>query len=171
MCANRYLPCVGCSCICVAHESCHQRPEGYAPQPCPQAVAAIRSSTGCRRADAEGLRCLSSSSLSLSAAGSPLETTSSHRRYEGRFHREALARVSATRALVREHYGSLVKRDRQPGVVGGSEAEKRAWLGAAHQTATLFSWNIDSIVCSSRNWSKRINSWYPRYVDRLDQRH
>jgi hypothetical protein len=115
------------------------------------------------------LQGLSASSLSLPAAGPPFEATGSHRRHQGRFHREALPRVGTTSALVREHNWPIAKRNRQPGVAGGPEAEKRAWLGALHRTATLFNWNIDSIVCSSGNWSKPTNCWYPRYVGRLDQ--
>jgi ribosomal protein S10 len=163
-----HLPRVIYGCIFVTYGSRQCGRKSRTSQPCPRTLAAVRSSASCCRADGAGPRSLSTSSLSLSAAGSPIETASSHRRYQSRFHREALARVSATRALVRKHYGSLVKRDRQPSVVGGSEAEKRAWLSALHRSATLFSWNIDSIVCSSRNWSKPTNCWCPRYVGRLD---
>ena len=134
-------------CTFVTYGSHQRGRKSRTPQPCSRTLAAVRSSARCSRADGARPRCLSTPSLSLSAAGSPFETTSSHRRYQGRFHCEALARVSATRARFREHYGSLVKRDRQPGVVGGPEAEKRAWLSGPHRTATLFSWNIDSIVC------------------------
>src|SRR6516225_999574 len=157
-------------CTFVTYGSRQRGRKSRTPQPCSRTLAAVRSSARCSRADGARPRCLSTPSLSLSAVGSPFETTSSHRRYQGRFHCEALARVSATRARFREHYGSLVKRDRQPGVVGGPEAEKRAWLSGPHRTATLFSWNIDSIVCSSRNWNKFTNCWCPRYVGRLDQR-
>jgi hypothetical protein len=165
-----YLPHVICGCMFMTYGSRQRGRKSRTSQLCSRTLAAVRSSAGCCRADGAGARRLSTSSLSLSAAGAPLETTSSHRRYQGRFHCEALARVSATRALVREHYRSLVKRDRQPGVVGGPEAEKRAWLSGPHRTATLFSWNIDSIVCSSRNWNKFTNCWCPRYVGPLDQR-
>src|SRR5487761_368975 len=83
--------------------------------------------------------------------------------------RQAYRRIGTTGSLVREHHGSIAKRDRQPGVAGGTDAEKKAWLSELHQTAMLFSWNIDSIVCSSRNWSKPTNCWCPRYAGRLDQ--
>jgi hypothetical protein len=165
-----HLPCVIYGCIFVTYGSRQRGRKSRTSQLCSRTLAAVRSSARCCRADGAGPRRLSTSSLSLSAAGAPLETTSSRRGYQGCFHCEALARVSATRALVREHYGSLVKRDRQPGVAGGPEAEKRAWLSAAHRTATLFSWNIDSIVCFSRDWSKPTNCWCRRYVGRLDQR-
>ncbi len=74
-----------------------------------------------------------------------------------------------TSALVREQHWSIAKRNCQPGVARGPEAEKRAWLSALHRTATLFNWNIDSIVCSSKNWSKSTNCWCPRYVGQLGQ--
>jgi len=43
----------------------------------------------------------------------------------------------------REHDGSVVKRDRQQGVVGNTGAETKAWLISLHATA-LFSWSIAS---------------------------
>ena len=157
-------------CIFVTYGSRQRGRKSRTPQPCSRTLAAVRSSARCGRADGTGPRRLCTSSLSLSAAGSPFETTSSRRRYQSRFHCEAFARVGATRTFVRKHYRSLVKRDRQPGIAGGPEAEKRAWLSAAQRSATLFSWNIDSIVCSSGNWSKPTNCWCPRCVGRLDQR-
>src|SRR6516162_140504 len=152
-----HLLCVIYGCTVVTYESRQRSRESRAPQPCPRTVAAVRSSARCSSADGAGPRGLSASSLSLSAAGPPFEATSSHRRHQGRVHREALPRVGTTSALVREPHWSIAKRNRQPGVVGGPEAEKRAWLSALHRTAALFSWNIDSIVCSSGNWSKSIN--------------
>src|SRR2546422_9812493 len=156
-------------CTVVTYGSRQRERKSRTPQPCPRTAAAVRSSARCGSADGAGPRCFASSGLSLSAAGTPFEATSPHRRHQGRFHREALPRVGATSALVREHHRSVDKRNRQPGVAGGPEAEKRAWLSAPHRTATLFSWNIDSIVCSSENWSKSTNCWCLRYVVRLDQ--
>jgi len=164
-----YLCCVIYGCTTVTYGSRQRGCKSRAPQLCPRTAAAVRSSAKCGSADGAGPRCLSASSLSLSAAGPPFEATSSHRRHQGRFHREALPRVGATSTLVREHHWSIAKRNRQPGVVGGPEAEKRAWLSAPRRTAPLFSWNIDSIVCSSGNWNKPTNCWCPRYVGRLDQ--
>lgn len=158
-------------CTFVTYGSRERNRKSRAPQPGSRTAAAVRSSARCGCADGARLWCLSASSLSLSAAGPPFEATSSHRRQQDRFHCEALPRVGTTSALVREHHWSIAKRNRQPGVVGGTEAEKRAWLSALHRTATLFSWNIDSIVCSSRNWSKLTNYWCPRYVGRLDPQH
>jgi Tfp pilus tip-associated adhesin PilY1 len=155
-------------CTIVTYGSRQRGRKSRAPQPCPRAAAAVRSSARCGSADGAGPHCLSASSLSLSAAGPPFEATSPDRRHQGRFHCEALARVGTTSALVREHHWSIAKRNCQPGVAGGPEAEKRAWLSALPRTATLFSWNIDSIVCSSGNWSKSTNCWCPRYVGRLD---
>src|SRR5262250_206380 len=152
MLAVLHLRHVICGCTFVTYGSRQRCRKSAAPQPCPRTAAAVRSFARCGRAHGAGPWCLSTSSLSLSAAGPPFEATRSHRRHQGRFHREALARVGATSALVREHYWSVVKRDCQPGVAGGPEAEKRAWLSAPHRATTLFSWNIDSIVCSSRNW-------------------
>jgi hypothetical protein len=166
--ANLPLCCVIYGCTVVTYGSRQRERKSRAPQPCPRTAAAVRSSARCGSADGEGPQYLSASSLSLSAAGSPFEATSPHRRHQGRFHREALPRVGTTSALVREHHWSIAKRNRQPGVTGGPEAEKRAWLSALHRSATLFSWNIDSIVCSSGNWSKPTNCWCPRYVGRLD---
>lgn|SRR5215831_17326057 len=156
-------------CTVVTYGSCQCSRKSRTSQPCPRIASAVRSTAGCGRADGAGPRCFTSTGLSLSAAGPPLEATSPHRRHQGRFHREALPRVGTTSALVREHHWSITKRNRQPGVAGGSEAEKRAWLSALQRTAALFSWNIDSIVCSSENWSKSTNCWCPRYVGRLDQ--
>ena len=156
-------------CTVVTYGSCQRERKSRTPQPCARTAAAVRSSARCGSADGAGSRCFTSSGLSLSAAGTPFEATSPHRRHQGRFHREALPRVGTTSALVREHHWSIAKRNRQPGVAGDPEAEKRAWLSALHRTAALFSWNIDSIVCSSENWSKSTNCWCPRYVGRLDQ--
>src|SRR6266478_6122932 len=164
-----HLCCVIYGCTVVTYGSRQRARKSRASQPCPRTAAAVRSSARCGSADGAGPQCLSASSLSLSAAGPSFEATSPHRRHQGRFHREALPRVGTTSALVREHHWSIAKRDRQPGVAGGPEAEKRAWLSALHRAAALFSWNIDSIVCSSENWSKSTNCWCPRYVGRLDQ--
>lgn len=156
-------------CTVVTYGSRQRERKSRTPQPCPRTAAAVRSSARGGSAHGAGPQCLSASSLSLSAAGPPFEATSPHRRHQGRFHSEALPRIGTTSALVREHHWSIAKRNRQPGVAGGPEAEKRAWLSALHPSATLFSWNIDSIVCSSGNWSKPTNCWCPRYVGRLDQ--
>ncbi len=165
-----HLWCVIYGCTVVTYGSRERSRESRTPQPCPRTAAAVRSSARCGSADGAGPRCFTSTGLSLSAAGPPLEATSPHRRHQDRFHREALPRVGTTSALVREHHGSIAERNRQPGVAGCPEAEKRAWLSALHRSATLFSWNIDSIVCSSGNWSKSTNCWCPRYVGQLDQR-
>lgn len=165
-----HLSCVIYGCTVVTCGSRQRSRKSRASQPCPRTAAAVRSSARCSSADGAGPRGLSASSLSLSAAGPPFEASSSHWRHQDRFHGEALPRVGSTSALVREHHGSIAKRNCQPSVVGGTEAEKRAWLSALHRTATLCSWNIDSIVCSSRNWSKPTNCWCPRYVGRLGQR-
>ncbi len=156
-------------CTVVTYGTRQRSRKSRTPQPCARTVAAVRSSARCSSADGAGPRDLSASSLSLSAAGPPFEATSPHRRHQGRFHREALPRVGTTSALVRKHHWSIAKRNRQPGIGDSPEAEKRAWLSALHRTATLLSWNIDSIVCSSGNWSKPTNCWCPRYVGRLDQ--
>src|SRR6266478_2411274 len=155
-------------CTVVTYGSRQRERKSRTPQPCARTAAAVRSSARCGSADGAGPRCFTSSGLSLSAAGPSFEATSPHRRQQGRFHREALPRVGTTSALVREHHGSIAKRNRQPGVAGGPEAEKRAWLSALHRSATLFSRNIDAIVCLSGNWSKPTNCWCPRYVGRLD---
>jgi len=157
-------------CTVVTYGPRQRERKSRTPQPCSRTAAAVRSSARCGGATGRGPQCLSASSLSLSTAGPPFEATSSHRRHQGRFHREALPRVGATSALVRKHHWSVAKRNRQPGVAGGPEAEKRAWLSVPHRTATLFSWNIDSIVCSLGSWSKPTNCWCLRYADRLDQR-
>lgn len=151
----------------VTYGSRQRERKSRTPQPCSRTAAAVRSSARCGSADGARPRCLSAPSLSLSAVGPPFEATRSHRRHQGRFHCKALPRVGTTSALVRKHHWSIAKRNRQPGVAGGPEAEKRAWLSAPHRTATLFCWNIDSIVCSSGNWSKPTNYWCPRYVGRL----
>ena len=157
------------SCIVVTYGSRQCGRNSRTSQPCPRTAAAVRSSARCGSADGPGPRCLSASSLSLSAESPAFEAASSYRRYQGRLHRQALPRIGTKGSLVREHHGSIAKRDRQPGVAGGTDAEKKAWLSELHQTAMLFSWNIDSIVCSSRNWSKPTNCWCPRCVGRLDQ--
>ena len=164
-----HLCCVIYGCTVVTYGSRQRERKSRTPQPCSRTAAAVRSSARCGSADGARPRSLSASSLSLSAAGPPFEATSSHWRHQGRFHRKALPKVGTTSALVRKHHWSIAKRNRQPGVVSGPEAEKRAWLSALHRTAALFSWNIDSIVCSSGNWSKPINYWCPRYVGQLDQ--
>ena len=156
-------------CTVVTYESRKRERKSRTPQPCPRTAAAVRSSARCGSENGAGSRCLSASSLSLSAAGASFEAASPHQRHQGRFHRETFPRVGATSALVREQHWSIAKRNCQPGVARGPEAEKRAWLSALQRTATLFSWNIDSIVCSSENWSKSTNCWCLRYVVRLDQ--
>jgi len=164
-----HLLCVIYGCTVVTYGSCQRSRKSRTSQPCPRIAPAVRSAAGRGGADGAGPRYFTSSGLSLSAAGPPFEATSPHRRHQGRLHREALPRVGTTSALVREHHWSIAKRNRQPGVAGGPEAKKRAWLSALHRTAALFSWNIDSIVCSSENWSKSTNCWCPKYVGRLDQ--
>src|ERR1700675_4367716 len=111
------------SCTVVTYGSRQRERKGRTPQPCSRTAAAVRSSARCGSADGARLRCLSASSLSLSAASPPFEATSPHRRRQGRFAREALPKVGATSALVREHHWSIAKRNRQPGVTGGPEAE------------------------------------------------
>jgi hypothetical protein len=168
MCSNEHLWYVTGGRIYVTYGSRDRSPESPKTQPRARTAASIRPFAPCRRTIGEGVWCFSSSSLSLSAAGPSFEATSSHRRHQGRFHCEALPRVGTTSALVREHHWSIAKRNRQPSVAGDPEAEKRAWLSELHRTATLFSWNIDSIVCLSGNSSKSTNCWCPRDVGRLD---
>ena len=168
MCSNEYLRYVTYGRIYVTYGSRYGSPESRTTQPRTRTSSSIRPSARCRRATGARLWCLSASSLSLSAAGPPFEATGSHRRHQGRFHREALPKVGTTSALVREQHGFIVKRDRQPGVADGPKAEKRAWLSELHRAATRFSWNIDSIVCSSRSWSKPTNCWCLRYAGQLD---
>jgi len=165
-----HLCCVIYGCTFVTYDGSRQRVrKSRTPQPCPRTAAAVRSSARCGSENGAGSRCLSASSLSLSAAGASFEAASPHQRHQGRFHRETFPRVGATSALVREQHWSIAKRNCQPGVARGPEAEKRAWLSALQRTATLFNWNIDSIVCSSKNWSKSTNCWCPRYVGQLGQ--
>jgi hypothetical protein len=156
-------------CTVVTYESRQRERKSRTPQPCARTAAAVRSSARCGSADGARPQGFSASGLSLSAAGASFEAASPHQRHQGRFHRETFPRVGATSALVREHHWSIAKRNCQPGVARGPKAEKRAWLSALHRTAALFSWNIDSIVCSSENWSKSTNCWCPIYVGRLDQ--
>ena len=165
-----HLYCVIYGCTVVTYGSRQRSRESRTPQPCPRTAAAVRSSARCGSADGAGPQCLSASSLSLSAAGPPFEATSSHRRHQGRFHREALPRVGTTSALVREHHWSIAERNRQPGVAGGPEAEKRAWLSAPHRSAALFSWNIDSIVYCRPSWSRHTSYWCPKNVGPLSRR-
>lgn len=168
MCAKRYLQRVGCGCTCMAHESCQQRAKGYAPQPCPQTVAAIRSSAGCRHADAEAFQSLSSSSLSLFAAGAASDAAGPRRRCQSGIHRQALPKIGSTTSGHREAEWFVVERDREPSAPCGFAAEKKAWLGDPHATAPRFIWNIASIGCSLKNLSTLTNFLFPRFVE---QRH
>jgi hypothetical protein len=49
-------------------------------------------------------------------------------------------------------------------------AATRAWLSAPSSTATLFTLNIASIVCSPRKSRKPTNFSFPKYAARLDRR-
>src|SRR6266704_1032085 len=114
-------------CTFVTYDGSRQRVrKSRTPQPCPRTAAAVRSSARCGSADGARPQGLSASGLSLSAAGPSFETTSSHRRHQGRFHGEALPRVGATSALVREHHRSVAKRNRQPGVAKRASSDRHA---------------------------------------------
>jgi hypothetical protein len=170
MCAKRYLQCVVCGRIYMAHESCQQRSKGYAPQPRPRTVAAIRSAAGCRHADAEGFRPLSSSSLSLSAAGPAPEASGARWRCQGCVHGQALPKISAASSHLRQAHGFVIERNRKPSIAGGLAAEKKAWLNGLHSTAMSFITNIVSIVCSLKNSNKFTNFLCPKSAVRSDQR-
>src|SRR5882724_8760124 len=118
-----HLCCVIYGCTFVTYDGSRQRVrKSRTPQPCSRTAAAVRSSARCSSAVGRGPQCFSASSLSFSAAGPSFETTSSHRRHQGRFHREALPRVGAASALVREHHRSV-----------GSEIVSRALLAVLKQ--------------------------------------
>lgn len=169
MCAKRYVQRVSSGCICMAHESCQQRAKGYAPQPRPQTVAAIRSSAGCGRTDAEGFRSLTSSSLSLFAAGAASDTAGPRRRCQSSIHRQALAKIGSATSSLREPGWFVVERGCEPSAPCDFAAEKKAWLGNPHATAPRFIWNIASIGCSFKNLSRLTNFLFPRFVEQRDR--
>src|SRR5438876_4332095 len=80
-----HLPHVIYGCIVVTYGSRQRDRKSPAPQPCPATAAPVRSSAGRGGADGAGLRCVSASSISLSAAGPALEATRSDRRYKVAF--------------------------------------------------------------------------------------
>ena len=170
MCAKRYLQCAGNGCICMAHEPCQQRSKGHAPQPRSRTVAAIRSSAGCRRANEERFRYLSSASVSLSSAGRAPEATTPSRRCQDRFYRETFSSISPAPSRFRNSQQSIAKRNCQSRSTRGLAAATRAWLSVPHPTATLFILNIASIACFPKNLSKPTNCSCPKSVARLDRR-
>src|SRR5207249_8752753 len=87
-------------------------------------------------------------SLSLSPASPAPEATGSYRRCQNRFYRQTFPKVGSASSRFREQYRFVVERDRQPSATGGIAAATRAWLSAPSSTATLFTLNIASIVCS-----------------------
>lgn len=170
MCAKRHLQCVECGCICMAHEPRHRRSKGHAPQPRSRTVAAIRSSAGCRRANEERFRHLSSASVSLSSTGLTSETASSRRRQQDRFYRKTFTSISPAPSRFRNSQQSIAKRNCQSRSTRGLAAATRAWLSVPHSTATLFSLYITLIACSLKNLSKSTNCSCPKSAVRWDRR-
>src|SRR6266480_3161860 len=128
-------------CTVVTYDGSRQRVrKSRTPQPCPRTAAAVRSSARCGSADGARPQGLSASGLSLSAAGPSFETTSSHRRHQGRFHGEALPSVGTTSALVHEQHWSIDKRNRERGDAGGAKAGRNVWLSGRRERAILFNW-------------------------------
>ncbi len=170
MCPKRYLRRVTYGCVVVTYGARQRSPKSRAPQPCAQIAAAFRPFAGCCRADGKGLRSLSSSSLSLSPASTAPEATASYRRCQNRFYCQTFSKVGSASSRFREQHRFVVERDRQPSATGGIAAATRAWLSAPPSTATLFTLNIASIVCSPRKSRKPTNFSFPKYVVRLDRR-
>lgn len=171
MCPKRYLRCVTYGCIRATYGSCQRNSKGPPPQPRARTAAALRSSAGCRFTDGERFRYFSSPSLSLSSTGPAPETTPPRRRCQDRFYRQTFSKVGSGPSHFREAHRFVVERDREPSAPRGFAAEKKAWLGGPHSTATRFISNIASIACSRKNSSRPTNFSFPPYVDRWDPWH
>src|SRR2546426_3331359 len=146
--ARGCLRCVTYGCIFVSYGPSYRGRESRTPQPCTRTVAALRPLAGCRRANGERFRDLSTTSLSLFAAGSAPEAAGSRRRCQGGVHRQAFSRIDSTPSGFCEPHRFVVERDREPSAPRRFAAEKKAWLGGPHSTATRFISNIASIGCS-----------------------
>jgi hypothetical protein len=121
----------------------------------------INGSAGCRFADGERFRYFSSPSLSLSSTGPAPEATPPRRRCQDRFYRQTFSKVGSGPSHFREAHRFVVERDREPSAPRGFAAEKKAWLGGPHSTATRFISNIASIACSRKNSSRPTNFSFP----------
>jgi hypothetical protein len=168
MCAKRYLRRVIYGCVVVTHEAGYYTGKSRAPQSRAQTAATVRLFAGRCSSDGETLRHLSTTSVSLSAAGPAPGQASSHRRSQGCLHCKTFSRTSSAFARFCEAHRFVIERDREPGITYSCAAEKKAWLGSLHLTTAPFNLNIVSIVCFLKNSSKSSRSLCLPYVDRLD---
>jgi hypothetical protein len=168
MCSKRYLRCVTYGCVIVTYGPSYHARKSRAPQLRAQTAATNRLFAGRCCSDGETLRHLPTTSLSLFAAGPTPGQAGSRRRSQGCFHCKTFSRTSSAPSRFCEPHRFVVERDRESGITCGFAAEKKAWLGGLHTTATRFNSNIASIVCSLKNSSKSTNSSCLPYVERLD---
>ena len=168
MCPKRYLRHVIYGCVVVTYGASYCTGKSRAPQSRAHTAATIRLFAGRCCSDGETLRHLSTTSVSLFAAGTVPGKAGSRRRSQGCFHCKTLSRTGSAPARFCESHRFVIERDREPGIACSLAAEKKAWLGVLHSTTACFNSNIVSIVCSRKNSSKSTKSLYLPYVDRLD---
>jgi hypothetical protein len=168
MCSKRYLWRVIYGCVVVTHGASYCTGKSRAPQLRTQTAATIRSFAGRCCSDGETLRHLSTTSVSLFAAGPAPGRAGSRRRSQGCFHCKTFSRTGSAPARFCESHRFVIERDREPGITSSFATEKKAWLGGLHLTTAPFNSNIVSIVCSLKNSSKSTKPLCLPYVDGLD---
>jgi hypothetical protein len=168
MCPKRYLRHVIYGCVVVTHGPGYYTGKSRAPQLRAQTVATIRLFAGRCSSDGETLRHLSTTGVSLFAAGPAPGQAGSRRRSQDCFHCKTFSRTGSAPARLCESHRFVVERDCESGIACSLAAEKKAWLGGLHSTIAPFNSNIVSIVCSLKNSSKSTKSLCLPYVDRLD---
>ena len=168
MCPKRYLCRVIYGCVVMTHGASYCAGKSRAPQSRAHTAATIRLFAGRCCSDGETLRHLSTTSVSLFAAGTVPGKAASRRRSQGCFHCKTFSRTGSAPARFSESHRFVTERDREPGIACSLTAEKKAWLGVLCSTTACFNSNIVSIVCSRKNSSKSTKSLYLPYVDRLD---
>lgn len=167
MCPKRYLRRVTYGCVVVTHGPSFCAPKGRAPQLRAQTAATIRLFARRCCSDGETLRHLSTTSVSLFAAGPAPGQAGSPQRSQGSFHCKTFSRASSAPSRCCEPHRFVVERDRESSITCSFAAEKKAWLGGPHSTTAPFNSNIVSIGCSLKNLSKSTKPSCLPYVDRL----
>jgi hypothetical protein len=156
---NASLLCVINSCTLMTYGSRQRHRKSQAPQPRASVAPAVRSTARCRRAIGGRLFHLSSTGISLLAAGAEVERASRRWRIEVGVHGEAAAQFDPAGAVVRICQKALDQRSGQPCVTRVAATRARSCLTRSRPRHALFSWSIVSIVCYQRSWPKPIKYW------------
>ena len=136
----------------MAYASCQPYPKGRTDQLGSHPSAAVSAlAQGCPTTGPELLH-LRASGLSLPRAGRATQAPSSGRRCQSVLHRQAFAQ--SRRAIARlRHFDRIdLKRDRQPGLLGGTTPRGRSWLTRHPISHEPSIWNIASIDCCPTSW-------------------